>query len=60
MAVFLEGVGAQFYRGIGPEKQLAAPLSGMNFFIGPNNSGKSIFLNLVSNHVKNRSRDSSL
>ncbi len=48
MHVYLEGVAVQFYRGIGPERQYIAPLSEMNFFIGANNSGKSLILNLLS------------
>jgi hypothetical protein len=48
MAVFLDGVAAQFYRGIGAETQYIGPFEAMNFFIGPNNSGKSIVLNLIS------------
>ncbi len=52
MTVFLEAVGAQFYRGIGSEVQLIAPFSRMNFFIGANNSGKSIVLNLIASQLK--------
>lgn len=52
MTVFLEAVGAQFYRGIGNEVQLIAPFSRMNFFIGANNSGKSIVLNLIASQLK--------
>lgn len=48
MKVFLDGVAAQFYRGIGAEMQYIGPFEAMNFFIGPNNSGKSIILNLIS------------
>ncbi|WP_444668328.1 AAA family ATPase [Cereibacter changlensis] len=52
MAIFLEGVAARFYRGIGPDVQFIAPFSRMNFFIGANNSGKSIVLNLLSSQLK--------
>jgi predicted ATPase len=48
MSVFLEGITVQFYRGIGPETQYIAPFSDMNFFIGANNSGKSIVLNVLA------------
>lgn len=51
MSVFLEGVAAQFYRGIGAETQFIAPFGRMNFFIGANNAGKSIVLNLIADHV---------
>ena len=42
MTVFLEGIAARFYRGIGPEVQYIAPFARMNFFIGANN-----FMSLV-------------
>ncbi|MDB5665864.1 AAA family ATPase [Cypionkella sp.] len=48
MSIFLEAFSAQFYRGIGSETQFIGPLSDINFFIGPNNSGKSIILNLLA------------
>jgi hypothetical protein len=51
MSVFLEGVAAQFYRGIGAETQFIAPFGRMNFFIGANNAGKSIVLRLIADHV---------
>ncbi len=54
MTIFLEGIGAQFYRGIGPETQYIAPFSRMNFFIGANNSGKSIVLNLLASQLEKK------
>ena len=51
MTIFLDGVAAQFYRGVGSEVQFVAPFARMNFFIGANNSGKSILLNLITNHL---------
>ncbi|WP_444459946.1 AAA family ATPase [Rhodobacter capsulatus] len=48
MTVFLDGIAAQFYRGIGAEPQLIGPFSNVNFFIGANNSGKSIVLSLLA------------
>lgn len=51
MTVFLDGVAAQFYRGIGPEIQIIAPFSRINFFIGANNAGKSIILNLLASQL---------
>ena len=52
MSVFLEGIAAQFYRGIGAEVQFICPFSRMNFFIGANNSGKSIVLGLLAEQLK--------
>ena len=51
MPVYLEGVAVQFYRGIGPETQYIAPFSDMNFFVGANNAGKSIVLNLIKERL---------
>lgn len=53
MSVFLDGVSVCFYRGIGGETQYIAPFSKLNFFIGANNSGKSIVLNLLAAHLRN-------
>lgn len=47
----LDGVAVQFYRGIGADVQYIAPFSRMNFFIGANNAGKSIILNLLATHL---------
>lgn len=47
----IEGIGIKFYRGIGPSIQYILPVSKINFFIGANNAGKSIFLNLLSSHL---------
>lgn len=52
MSVFLDGIAAQFYRGIGAEVQYICPFSRMNFFIGANNSGKSIVLGLLAEQLK--------
>jgi len=51
MPTYLEGLAIQFYRGIGPEPQYIAPFSSMNFFVGANNSGKSIILNHLTKHL---------
>jgi predicted ATPase len=51
MSVFLNGIAAKFYRGIGSETQYIAPLSQFNFFIGENNSGKSVVLELLSSQL---------
>lgn len=52
MTVYLDGVAAQFYRGIGEERQYIGPFSRLNLFIGANNAGKSIVLNLLSSQVR--------
>jgi predicted ATPase len=51
MTTFLNGLGLQFYRGIGSEKQKLAPFKQFNFFIGSNNSGKSTVLNFLSENL---------
>ena len=51
MPIYLEGVAVQFYRGIGSEMQYIAPFSEMNFFVGANNAGKSIVLNLIKDRL---------
>lgn len=52
MTIFLDGVAARFFRGIGAEVQFIAPFSRINFFIGANNAGKSIVLNLLASHLE--------
>lgn len=51
MPTYLEGLAVQFYRGIGSETQYIAPFSDMNFFVGANNAGKSIILELIKDRV---------
>jgi predicted ATP-dependent endonuclease of OLD family len=46
--VYLQGLALRFYRGIGEETEYIAPFSKLNFFVGPNNSGKSIVLNFLA------------
>lgn len=53
MPVYLDAFSVQFYRGIGSEEQRVGPFGRVNFFIGGNNSGKSIALNLICSHVTN-------
>jgi energy-coupling factor transporter ATP-binding protein EcfA2 len=55
MQVYLQGVAIQFYRGIGERTQYITPFSEMNFFVGPNNSGKSIVLNFLADRLPFRS-----
>jgi AAA ATPase domain len=47
MSVYLKAIAIKFYRGIGPEIQKIQPFSKINFFVGANNSGKSIILNFL-------------
>lgn len=51
MTIFLDGIAAQYYRGIGDEVQFIAPFAQVNFFIGANNAGKSIVLNLLASRL---------
>ncbi|MFA8443452.1 ATP-dependent endonuclease [Yoonia sp.] len=51
MPVYLEGLAIQFYRGIGPDTQYMGGFTGMNFFVGSNNSGKSIVLKAIKDHL---------
>lgn len=48
---FLHGLALANYRGIGPELQRIGPFQDINFFIGPNNAGKSTILNFLNNHL---------
>lgn len=56
MSVFLDGLAIQYYRGIGEEIQYVAPFAKLNFFIGANNSGKSILLNFLATHMNTFSK----
>lgn len=49
--IFLHGVALANYRGIGEELQLIGPFKRFNFFIGPNNAGKSCVLNFITHHM---------
>ena len=57
-SVFLHGVALANYRGIGEELQIVGPFQKFNFFIGPNNSGKSTILHFISNHLRSMVSDS--
>lgn len=46
--IYLENLGIQFYRGIGPVMQIMTGFSKINLFVGANNAGKSIVLNFIS------------
>lgn len=49
---FLRGVALANYRGIGDTLQCISDFEKFNFFIGPNNSGKSTVLHFIANHLK--------
>lgn len=51
MTVFLHGLRLKNYRGIGNDFVELAPLKKMNFLIGQNDSGKSIFLDFVDLYI---------
>jgi AAA ATPase domain len=57
MPVYLDAISSSFYRGIGKIEQKVFPFSDMNFFIGQNNSGKSVILNLIYNHLPRPGRN---
>lgn len=56
--IFLENLGIQFYRGIGPEMQRMTEFSKLNLFVGANNSGKSIVLNFLSDFLNSENEGS--
>ena len=47
----LDGIAIRFFRAIGPQPQFIAPFTRMNFFIGANNAGKSVVLNVIDQHL---------
>ncbi|WP_065322700.1 AAA family ATPase [Tritonibacter mobilis] len=51
MPNYLKALSLQFYRGIGPDKQIIGPFSDVNLFIGANNSGKSTVLNFIRDRL---------
>lgn len=51
-SIFLHGVALANYRGIGEKTQFVGPFQEFNFFIGPNNSGKSTILHFLANHLR--------
>lgn len=51
MPTYLDALSLQFYRGIGPDKQVIGPFSEINLFIGANNSGKSTVLNFIRDRL---------
>jgi hypothetical protein len=49
--IFLHGLALSNYRGIGPGFQRIGPFQEINFFIGPNNAGKSTVLGFLAAHL---------
>ncbi|WP_395315800.1 AAA family ATPase [Variovorax sp. UC74_104] len=51
-SIFLHGIALANYRGIGDALNYVGPFQKFNFFIGPNNAGKSTVLNYISRHLR--------
>lgn len=51
MSIFLHGLAISNYRGISDELQKIGPFKKCNFFIGANNSGKSIALHFIRDYL---------
>lgn len=49
--IFLDGLALKNFRGIGHDFQFMSGFREVNFFIGPNNSGKSTVLNFLSKYL---------
>lgn len=49
---FLHGLALANYRGIGNEVVRIGPFQRFNFFVGPNNAGKSTVLNFIARHLR--------
>lgn len=50
-SVFLHGVALANYRGVGDSVVRIGAFQRFNFFVGPNNSGKSTVLNFIARHL---------
>ncbi|MGJ7603827.1 ATP-dependent nuclease [Variovorax sp. LT1R20] len=57
-STYLHGIALANYRGIGDRVAYIGPFQQFNFFIGPNNVGKSTVLNYIARHVKSHVADS--
>lgn len=51
METFLSGLELSSFRGIGSERQRIGPFSEVNFFVGPNNTGKSTVLTFIAKYL---------
>lgn len=49
--VFVHGISLANYKGIGKKAVFLAPFRKFNFFIGPNNAGKSCVLTFIASHL---------
>lgn len=49
--VFINGISLANYKGIGKKAVFLAPFRKFNFFIGPNNAGKSCVLTFIASHL---------
>ncbi len=56
MELPLRGLALKNFRGIGPEWAIMSGFSKFNFFIGPNNSGKSTVLNFINQFLGSAQR----
>ncbi|MFN7308597.1 MAG: AAA family ATPase, partial [Acetobacteraceae bacterium] len=48
MTIHLNGLALKNFRGIGPEWVIMSGFAKFNFFIGPNNAGKSTVLDFIA------------
>ena len=48
---YLDGIALANFRGIGKDAQRVGPFSQFNFFIGPNNAGKSSVIDYISRYL---------
>ena len=53
---FIRGIAIGNFRGIGDQLQLIGPFQSVNFFLGPNNSGKSTVLLFLSRYLNPENR----
>lgn len=60
MTLPIWGLALAGYRGIGPSIQKMAPAKRINLLIGPNNAGKSIFLEFLGRHLTATHRSASV
>lgn len=51
-STYLHGIALANYRGVGDEVVYVTPFQKFNFFIGPNNVGKSTVLNYIARHLR--------
>ena len=56
MTIHLNGLALKNFRGIGPEWVIMSGFSKFNFFIGPNNSGKSAVLAFIRRYLDEQNR----